>query len=164
MSSKGNTLNRLRNTLPAAPLVLALIGCPGSLDHPERFSDTDDASGKFADCPLAIDVERDLFPAKCGTAGCHDATSKAAGLDLKSADVIGRLKEQVSQNCDGKKLIDTAAIESSVLLLKVTEMPGCGAPMPLGTRGLSSDEYECLRAYLKNGTRMQTARAEGAPR
>lgn len=113
--------------------LLALTACPGRIDDPDRFK------------ACQLDVEREIFGvgvdggAKCGTAGCHSATSPQNGLDLVTPGVATRIKTGTS-TCQGKPLI-------SFMAEKLTMMPACGSPMPLGDP-LTPAEDRCVRDYL----------------
>jgi hypothetical protein len=115
----------------------ALLACPGSLVDPERFLTGGDAGG------MACDVENDIFKLKCGTAGCHDATTVAQGLDLATTGVKTRLGSQLA-TCTSAAGQPLAAF----LLVKVKPNPTCGGPMPLGLTALDAAELKCLEDYL----------------
>lgn len=111
----------------SALLLLALAGCPGRLEDPD----------KFRSCQL--DVEKDILVAKCGLAGCHAAMSPQNGLDLVSAGVAGRLATSTSM-CNGKS-------QKAFMAEKLTAAPACGSQMPLG-EPLTTAEDACVREYL----------------
>jgi hypothetical protein len=115
----------------AAAWFLALASCPG------RISDAD--KQKFLGCQL--DVETDIFEAKCGIAGCHDATTKQNNLDLQSPGIADRLKNGIS-TCMGDPLLD-------LIPNKLTATPKCGATMPVGNP-LTTDEVKCVDEYIAN--------------
>ncbi|MEC7520395.1 MAG: hypothetical protein VYE22_11045 [Myxococcota bacterium] len=123
----------------------ALTGCPGSIEDPARFRAA--AAGA---CPPSFDVEQDLFARTCGTLGCHTGgpTLAAAGLDLTTAGVGGRLLEQTSVECDGRPMIHPTDLGQSYLLDKLGEDPACGDPMPQGLPPLNGTERACLEQYL----------------
>lgn len=130
-------------SLRALPLLaaaaLALSGCPGTLDDPERFFP--------AECG---DVEATLLVPRCGTlAGCHTAESPAGDLDLTSPGIAARVVGvSASAACGGDDLADPASPETSILYLKVTDAPPCGSRMPLGSADLSEAEQGCLRDWI----------------
>lgn len=109
-------------------LALAITACdPGRLDNPDRFK------------ACTLNVETQVFVPKCGSVGCHSATSPQGGLDLVTAGVGMRLKNGTS-TCAGKKLVPFTAE-------KLGTNPQCGSPMPLG-EPLTADEDKCVREYL----------------
>jgi hypothetical protein len=61
-------------------VAVVATGCPGTLENPERFK---------GGCP---DVPAEILGKKCGTAFCHDATTKQSQLDLVSSGVATRVK------------------------------------------------------------------------
>jgi hypothetical protein len=116
--------------LTLALWMLALAGC-----DPGRIPDADKA--KFLGCQL--DVETDIFQAKCGLSGCHDAMSMMNGLDLASAGVATRIKTQTSM-CMGEPLLE-------LIPQKLTATPPCGQTMPVGNP-LTTDEVKCVDDYI----------------
>lgn len=118
-----------------------VAACPGSLENPDRFSGVT--------CTLAIDVETDIFVAKCGGGNCHGASaSPAAGLDLESADLVERLVDVPGRSCNGRALIQSQAPDGSQMIDRVGEMPECGPRMPFGGQALSIEEQNCVRAWV----------------
>jgi hypothetical protein len=114
----------MRHCLVAVGL-LALAGCPGRLDDPERFM---------------CHAETDIFEKTCGTAGCHDAMTKQNGLDLASPGIAMRISTQVS-TCMNIPLIQ-------LIPNKLTATPACGATMPVGAP-LTTDQVNCVDEYIK---------------
>jgi hypothetical protein len=146
----------------AAALAFALMApwlgaCPGQLEDPDRFR-----TG-ITSCE-EIDVARDLLAPRCGGDACHGApeTSPAAGLDLESSGVEGRLVGVVS-GCDGRPLIDPDDLEGSYLLEKLYPQPSCGAQMPLGAGALSELEIDCVRGWMSSLTAGELSTWIGAP-
>jgi hypothetical protein len=129
---------------------LALLGCAGSLEHPERFAylgrgpDGGSASPSDGGC----DPVTDIFPPSCTTSACHSAQSQQANLDLESAGLPKRLVNKLAHGGPGY-LIDSKNPGQSVLYLKVTGNPPFQFQMPLGAPPLSSDEMACLLAWVQ---------------
>jgi hypothetical protein len=111
--------------------MLAIAGC-----DPGRIPEADKA--KFLGCQL--DVETDIFQAKCGLSGCHDAMTMMNGLDLASPGVATRLKTQVSTMC-------MMLPELTLIPEKLTSSPPCGQTMPVGNP-LTTDEVKCVDDYI----------------
>ena len=119
-----------------------LAGCPGSLDDPDRFRD----GGATVDA-ACFDPPVDLFPQRCGTSGCHNASMPAQGLDLVSADVASRLVGVMSTECAGV-LADPNDARASMLVRKLGGDPPCGARMPLVGDKLGDEEIDCVVAWI----------------
>lgn len=144
----------LPSTLVCAGLLAA---CPGSLDK-SKFGDAAVAEDAAVADAGACDPITTIFPTRCATIGCHDATAKQGGLDLASADVAARL---VGVNATGGagQLIDRSNPDRSVIYSKVTASPPFGARMP--TAGpLSDAEIECIHAWA---ARLAAAPPDGGP-
>ena len=115
---------------------LLLAGCPGSLHDPARFTAT---------CP---DVPTMILAARCGTGGCHDASTKAASLDLVSPDVGGRLLNRPAAGDKTLLLIDPSNPDGSVLVRKLTSTPPFGAQQPPGAP-LDPMTIDCIRRWVR---------------
>ena len=117
--------------------LLACAACPGTLADPDAFDlgagdggtngpvATADAAPAASACP---DVPT-VLAQSCGTAGCHDATTRAEGLDLKSPDVASRLVGVPAVEGAGF-LIDRATPAQSVVYTKLLATPPFGLRMP----------------------------------
>ncbi|MFL5320088.1 MAG: hypothetical protein ACJ790_10575 [Myxococcaceae bacterium] len=134
-------------------LSIAMLGCPGSLENPERFLDggTDAGSSGGYVCPSAnLKVKTALINVKCGNAGCHDANTQSGGLDLASANAPERLVNIPSAGCAGKTLVTA---DGGFLIEKIHPSPQCGVQMPSGS-SLSATEQQCLvewAAHISSG-------------
>lgn len=120
------------------------LGCPGELEHPERFLD----GGFPQSCP---DIEKDIFAKRCGGSICHEGANAAAGLDLLSANVESRIVDVKGQSCSGL-LVDPVLPEASLLYEKLLPLPDCGSPMPIGKPALTGFELECVREWIATRT------------
>ncbi|MCA9630230.1 MAG: hypothetical protein KC766_21315 [Myxococcales bacterium] len=127
---------------------LALPGCPGELEDPERFT-------------AVCDPPSTIFKKTCATSSCHDDSKPEADLDLESPDVAQRLIDvpahcaEADPNdpeacvCPDRLLVDSQNPDASYLLEKVTqEVPECDDRMPLLTSNLKSRDVECLRTWI----------------
>jgi hypothetical protein len=132
----------LRRLVVGLVALSVFSGCPGDLVDPDRFLTGRDGGGGGG---CTIDVEQAIFAPKCGTAGCHDMTTAAQGLDLVSTGVKGRLRTQTATctSAVGQKM-------GTFMLNKVSASPSCGGPMPLGGTTLTSAEVSCLNSYLQD--------------
>lgn len=167
-----------------APALVALsllsIGCPepADLEKPESFASPGAPAGGSASggsasggtatggsasggssssssCEVACVTS--MFTSLCGT--CHSNALKFAQLDLTTAGVSSRLKDQPSTHGDlpagmntgcptGDKLIDSATPANSWLLKKVlNQQDNCGLLMPQGSE-LTADEKTCMQTYV----------------
>lgn len=122
---------------------LVAAGCPGTLEDPDRFKPV------ATTCALQIDVETDLFAARCGTTNCHVAgPSASAGLDLASANPMARLKDLPELSCTQRPLVSSANPRASVLLDRLKGTPSCGARMPLTGEPFSQQEIDCVEVWI----------------
>jgi hypothetical protein len=112
-----------------------------SLDEACRTSCSDEIFNAVASCKL-----------------CHGASSKLGGLDLESPGRAARLKNVPAKHIDialpgaqcpiGDKLIDSANVQQSWLLKKITGAQGtCGEPMPV-TGPLLPEQRACLTSWI----------------
>ncbi len=130
---------------------LALLGCAGSLDHPERFANLGqgpDAGPVNPPPDGGCDPVGSIFPVSCSTSSCHSAQSQQANLDLESPGLPNRLVGKPAHGGPGL-LIDRQNPAQSVLLLKVTSNPPFQFQMPLGAPPLSPNEMACLQAWVQ---------------
>jgi hypothetical protein len=130
---------------------LAWAGCAGTLTDPAAFMDEAGDSGTVnvgVDAPAAAscpDVPT-TFVQSCGTSGCHDATTKAEGLDLWSPGVASRLVGVAASEGVGL-LIDPSAPSKSVVYTKLLPAPPFGARMPTGGK-LDDATIQCVLAWV----------------
>ncbi|WP_437289175.1 nucleotide-binding protein [Sorangium sp. So ce406] len=125
---------------PALPLLLA--ACPGTIEDKERFRSRDGGPEDVA----CADVPT-VFAERCGGASCHGPGEPAAALDLVTLGVDARVAGRPAQSCAGV-LADPDRPEESVLYVKLTEAPSCGARMPLGAAPYSPAELACVAAWI----------------
>jgi len=140
-----------RAAFASSAICLALFGCAGSLDHPERFANLGqgpDAGPVNPPSDGGCDPVVDIFPVGCSTSACHSAQSQQANLDLESPGLPARLVGKTAHGGPGL-LIDPQNPAQSVLLLKVTSNPPFQFQMPLGAPPLSPDEMACLQAWVQ---------------
>jgi hypothetical protein len=124
------------------------VGCPGSLQNPERFE------GGVG--PGECDAEMILVQS-CGTNPvCHDADTPQAGLDMASPDVASRLIDVAPSLCAMENVyIDSADPSASFLLAKINPSPGCGEQMPPASSGetpLTAEEIQCITDWVNDIT------------
>ena len=129
---------------------LALLGCAGSLDHPERFENlgNPDAGQVTPPSDGGCDPVIDIFPVSCATSACHSTQSQQGNLDLQSTGLPQRLVNQTAHGGPGL-LIDKQNPAQSVLLLKLMNPPPFGFQMPLGAPPLSPAEIACIQAWVQ---------------
>jgi len=140
---------------------IALSGCPGTIDE-EMFRNSREGStrtdataseGGAGTCPSGVnDVMRDLIAPKCATASCHSAAARAGSLDLESANLGARLINvpAMSAACAPRALVTiNGGVVDGVLFGRLLETPPCGLRMPLGMAGLSAQEIDCLKGYMR---------------
>lgn len=122
---------------------LGLVGCPGKLRDPGRFTDAGaDGGGGSPSCP---DVPTEILAMKCAGGTCHSGATPAVGLDLVSPGVAARVVGKMASECKGA-LVDPAAPDSSILYQKISGTM-CGTRMPLGTP-LADAEIACVKEWI----------------
>ncbi len=91
----------------------------------------------------------------CNGATCHIPTnSQVFPPDLITPGVAARVKDVASLatgSCPGRKYVDSANIENSLILKKLqTQTPptGCGLQMPFGLPMTSQDKIDCIRSWV----------------
>jgi hypothetical protein len=117
--------------------LLAIAGCPGSLEDPGRFA------AQFGDCP---DVPA-LLEDSCAGASCHGSANPAGGLDLASPGLPERLAGKPAQGGSGL-LVDLDQPDASVLYTKLGDAPPFGSRMPLGAEALDEATLACLLDWI----------------
>jgi hypothetical protein len=96
-----------------------------------------------------------LLASKCGN--CHTGPGGTAESNLKNPTIAGLLDVDAppTMSCKGKKLIDSANPQASLLVVKLTNAPGCGSPMrPFTT--ITDAEVKCITDWsiaVANGAR-----------
>jgi len=145
----GNRLRFVPSMITVCTVVIVtasiiFLGCPGELEHPERFLD----GGNTQSCP---DIPHELFVKRCAGSICHEGATPAAGLDLISANVESRLVDIPGRDCPGL-LVDPVLPEASLLYQKLLPLPSCGSPMPVGKPALDGFELECVREWIATRT------------
>jgi hypothetical protein len=129
-----------------AVAALSPIGCPGTLDDPERFSEAESAP-----CPSGYDVEKDLFQSTCAASNCHDSSQPAGDLDLGSPNVASRLLGVAASDpkCASRLLVDEDNPTQSFILEKLVKSnPQCGVQMPNGSKPLAPAQVQCVRDWI----------------
>jgi hypothetical protein len=139
-----------RAAFASSATCLALLGCAGSLDHPERFANlsTPDAGTVNPSSDGGCDPVVDLFPLSCSTSACHSSQSQQGNLDLESSGLPKRLVDKQAHGGPGF-LIDSKNPGQSVMVLKVTDTPPFQFQMPLGAPPLSPEDMACLQAWVQ---------------
>jgi hypothetical protein len=136
----------------------ATWGCPGTLDDPGRFLDAGGAGAGGADSSAPVEGDGagaggscpdvpGMLAKTCTASTCHNASTKAQGLDLQSSDVAARLVGVPATEGAGV-LIDPSTPTHSVLYAKLTENPPFGARMPLGLTPLDAPTLGCVLAWV----------------
>jgi hypothetical protein len=123
---------------------LLLSGCAGDGAAPV-------ASGGDFDV-----LQQEVFNPNCLSAGCHNSTAQAGGLNLSEGVSYGELVDVDPTNAvaqaDGLLRVTPFAPGDSFLLVKLTA-PGAGegGRMPLGASALPPDQIEMIRAWIADG-------------
>ena len=143
----------VRNGLRVALPVLFLSACPGSLEDPDRFLvvvDDPDTGVVVNQCDYVVaQILSNTSSVGCARGGCHGAGAPTRGLDLETADLVGRLSNQPSSaDCPGFLWVDPDTPSQSLLYTKVTANPPCGSRMPFGPP-LPADDVACVLGWLE---------------
>ena len=167
MRADRSALTLLAFVTPLALSALLLTGCPGTLDHPERFllavagapgsGGGDSAARAGADAGSDADAGPDngpcgdvvtrIFIPSCGGTGCHGANGPQQDLDLVSPGVAARVVGVPGTGCVSI-LADPTNPEASLIYQKLSPTPPCGSPMPLARPALSDDDAACVLAWI----------------
>lgn len=124
--------------------LLALAGCPGSLNDPGSY----DLEAGADVTPACGDVPSTVFAPRCTLSVCHGAATPAAGLDLSSPDVYARLAGKVASGGPGMLVDPSGNPTTSVLYLKLTSKPPFGAQMPLTGAKLDPASLACVASWI----------------
>ena len=128
----------------AALGLTALVGCPGTLEDPERFDNTPDALASSLDSTQVTTCDAPaILKAKC--ASCHSGATPIGSLSLAQPDAL----RGVAAKGGGGLLIDPAAPDKSVIYLKLLAPAPFGSVMPLNAP-LSAKDIECVRSWTKS--------------
>ena len=130
-----------------AACLLALAGCAGSLDNPDRFGDGGSNLTGFV-CPsLGKPAKAEVILKKC-VSGCHSAAVIESGLDLESPEAGGRLVEISTNACPPRHRVDRA--DGGTLQELISQStPSCAPSMPPGG-GLTNGEISCIIEWTRN--------------
>lgn len=136
----------MRRGSTAAALIglLALAGCAGDGGTPVPVQ------GWFNQ------LQTQVFNQHCLSAGCHNSTNVAGGLNLSPgasyAALVGVEPDNVVARADGMLRVEAFDPDNSFLLTKVT-MPGAGegGRMPLSAAPLSNDDINLIRTWITEG-------------
>jgi len=142
-------LRALAAAAVAAGAVLSLVGCPGKLADPERFSQPE--VNAVSDVPTCLST---VFSKKCSGDLCHSPGTPGAGLDLVSSGVGARLIGVPATHgdadggvCPPATLIDPNNPSASWILYKIGASVDCGSPMPQVGK-LSNAERQCINDFV----------------
>jgi len=130
-----------------AACLLALAGCAGSLDNPDRFGDGGSNLTGFV-CPsLGKPAKAEVILKKC-VSGCHSAAVIESGLDLESPQAGGRLVDISTNACPPRHRVDRA--DGGTLQELISQStPSCAPSMPPGG-GLTNGEISCIIEWTRN--------------
>lgn len=130
----------------AAALAVALVlnGCAGDGAAPTGTGSAFDV------------LQRDIFNQRCLSAGCHNSSAQAGGLNLTEgasyADLVGVAPTNPVALAAGLQRVVPFAPEDSFLLLKLTgPPPGMGTRMPQGSSPLSPQQIAMVQDWIADG-------------
>jgi hypothetical protein len=133
--------------------LLSLVACPGTLDDPARFEQAaseSEAGAQDAAAPCD-DIPSSVLAPRCGLSSCHDSSGTAAGLDLVSPNVFGRLVGKNASGGPGVLIDPGGSPQKSVLYLKLLPSPPFGAQMPFAGDKLDAATLACVAAWIASG-------------
>lgn len=88
-----------------------------------------------------------VLEANCNSSGCHGAGSNLGNF-AESESIARSFVGREGAVCAGQgSIIDTDDPSASVILLKLSDDPPCGQPMPLG-RALDAADVACLEDWI----------------
>lgn len=105
-------------------------------------------------------VKTDVFKISCNFSSCHDATTKAGGLDLVTdayTALLNKPATQTTAKTEGLKLVVAGDLTKSFLNTKCT-LPTAndakyGARMPETGQVLAADQLAKLQSWIMNGAK-----------
>jgi hypothetical protein len=143
-------------TIVSFTLSLAVTGCSSD-------SNNNNPDSGSSNCDLA--GAEQVFTAKCATSGCHDSTTKQAGLNLTAGSDLKTRLVGVMANASTSLfcamgsaatmsyLTPNSNPASGILISKITaNMPVCGSRMPFGLPALSATEISCIQTWANTVT------------
>jgi hypothetical protein len=139
-----------------ALLGLGLVACPGTLEDRVAFEQAALEAGVDAGSSVCGDVPSTLFTPRCGLSSCHDSSGTAAGLDLASPGVFGRLVGKQARGGPGVIIDPEGDPQKSVLYLKLTPTPPFGSQMPLAGDKLDAATLSCVAAWITSEAAVPT--------
>ena len=144
----------LASAVVAVAIGASLVGCPGSLDDPDRFVDGGTSTG----CTDATPI----LQKNCLGSGCHNATDKFSDLDLETPGVVGRYKG-VKAKGGASLLVDPSTPSESAIAAKTKSPVPFGAQMPLGGTKLTAAEQACIVTWITKELATTPGTDSGAP-
>ncbi len=89
----------------------------------------------------------EVFQPSCGALGsaCHGAGSGLGDFGDTEEAALALFDE--ASNCGGLPYFDSADPENSAVVVKLSDSPPCGSPMPIGP-ALSQDEIDCVVDWI----------------
>ena len=132
-------MHRARIALVGMALVVACSGESGNQQDPEPRSGPP--------CPTTIDeVASQVFEVSCVTLGCHNASDRAAGLNLQASSLELELYGKEAALCSGEVRVVPGDSASSHLVDRLRGT-GCGAQMPV-VEPLPDETIDCIAAWI----------------
>ncbi len=105
-------------------------------------------------------LQRQILTPSCATASCHVGPAAQGQLvltdDVAYEQLVGVMPSNASARRDGLRRVTPGKPDSSLLLHKLIVPAGhhasdYGAPMPVGTAGLSVGQVEYVRQWIERG-------------
>ena len=130
---------------------LLILSCAGKLDNPERFGDDSTGNGAAGSVSCSLsNIQAELIDMRCASAGCHDADTASASLNMLDDGGLAARLVGISSSCNGLELVSADNPSSSYIVNKVSSSPTCGSIMPLNPPALSEEEVACMQDWVNN--------------
>lgn len=148
-----NELERIRNwILSGAPRGQGPVQLPTPSPSPSPTPTAEVASVESSFARL----RQEVFGPKCAVAFCHDATTRAGGLDLTNPHeaLVGAEPTNLEARSAGWLRVTPGHPEASFLVMKLSLTsfdPRWGSPMPFSGPRLEDHWLEAITAWIERG-------------
>ncbi len=101
--------------------------------------------------PRLSEIKTGVFDKKCSTAGCHQGSAAAQGLNLEG-NPHSKLVNVASTMVPGKKLVVPGDVAASFLVEKMEkDAPAAGTRMPPAPPFATAAELDQVKAWISAG-------------
>lgn len=90
-----------------------------------------------------------ILATNCGSSGCHGEGSNLGTFAASEADARDYIGAPGSVSCIGQGLvIDTDDPAASLMMMKLSDDPPCGQPMPGNGQLLAQADIDCIEDWI----------------